>query len=348
MPFFTALLGFLFLKEKISVNVWIAIVIATIGIIIIAFGNTEKNSLIGLIFGMTSSIGFSIFSVTLRWRKETPKFTTVAIAGFFCVFIASIFILLNDTSFYSTSYNGSLFSLHGTIVCMGLILYSIGSKAIPAAELTLLSLTEVIGGIFWVWLPLFGINEIPSTNTIIGGFFLFMSIIYYSLTIKTNRRFIALGNTQKSSLLGIIFGMISSIGFSVFSVTLRWRKETPKFTTVAFSGFFCFTVAATVILTNDMVFLSTSYNGALFSLHGTLVCIGLILYSIGSKAIPAAELTLLSLMEVIGGIFWVWIPILGINEIPSSNTIIGGFFLFMSIIYYSLTIKTNRRFIALN
>jgi len=192
MPFFTALLGFLFLKEEISINVWIAILIATIGIIIIALGNTEKNSLIGLIFGMSSSIGFSVFSVTLRWRKETPKFTTVAIAGLFCVFIATIFIILNKSSFLSTSYNGSLFSLHGTIVCMGLILYSIGSKAIPAAELTLLSLTEVIGGIFWVWLPLFGINEIPSTNTIIGGFFLFMSIIYYSLTIKTNRRFIAL------------------------------------------------------------------------------------------------------------------------------------------------------------
>ena len=192
MPFFTALLGFLFLKERISINVWVAIMIATIGIIIIALGNTEKNSLIGLIFGMTSSIGFSIFSVTLRWRKETPKFTTVAIAGFFCVFIATIFIILNESSFFSTGYNESLFSLHGTIVCMGLILYSIGSKAIPAAELTLLSLTEVIGGIFWVWVHFLGVNEIPSTNTIIGGFFLFMSIIYYSLTIKTNRRFIAL------------------------------------------------------------------------------------------------------------------------------------------------------------
>jgi len=192
MPFFTALLGFLFLKEKISFNVWIAIIIATIGIIIIALGNTEKNSLIGLIFGMTSSIGFSVFSVTLRWRKETPKFTTVAIAGLFCVCVALTFIAINDSTILSTSYNGALFSLHGTIVCMGLILYSIGSKAIPAAELTLLSLTEVIGGIFWVWLPLFGINEVPTTNTIIGGFFLFMSIIYYSLTIKTNRRFIAL------------------------------------------------------------------------------------------------------------------------------------------------------------
>ena len=192
MPFFTALLGFLFLKEKISLNVWIAILIATLGIIIIAFGNTEKNSLLGLIFGMTSSIGFSVFSVSLRWRKETPKFTTVAFAGFFCVALSTIFILSNGLNFFSSSYNGVMFSLHGSLVCMGLILYSIGSKAIPAAELTLLSLTEVIGGIFWIWLPLFGVNEIPSTNTVIGGFFLFMSIIYYSLTIKTNRRFIAL------------------------------------------------------------------------------------------------------------------------------------------------------------
>tara|TARA_B100000780_G_scaffold120010_1_gene84104 strand:- start:240 stop:1145 length:906 start_codon:yes stop_codon:yes gene_type:complete len=192
MPFFTALLGFLFLKEKISINVWVAIIIATIGIIIIALGNTQKSSLLGIVFGMVSSIGFSVFSVTLRWKKETPKFTTVAFAGFFCFTVAAIVISTKDMVFLSTSYNSTLFSLHGTLVCMGLILYSIGSKAIPAAELTLLSLTEVIGGIFWVWVPILGINEIPSTNTIIGGFFLFLSIIYYSLTIKTNRRFIAL------------------------------------------------------------------------------------------------------------------------------------------------------------
>ena len=192
MPFFTALLAFLFLKEKISLNVWVSIIIASVGIGIMAIGNTSDTSLIGFVFGITSSVGFSVFSVSLRWRKETPKFTTTAFAGLFCVVFASIMILSKDLVFFSSSYNSSLFSLHGTLVCLGLILYSIGSKAIPAAELTLLSLTEVIGGIFWVWLPLFGINEIPSTNTIIGGFFLFMSIIYYSLIIKTNRRFIAL------------------------------------------------------------------------------------------------------------------------------------------------------------
>ena len=192
MPFFTAILAYLFLKEKISINVWVSIFLATVGIIIMAFGNTEKNSLLGFIFGLTSSIGFSVFSVTLRWRKETPKFTTVAVAGLFCFILATSVILITNQPFFSTSYNSSMFSLHGTLVCLGLILYSIGSKAIPAAELTLLSLTEVIGGIFWVWLPLFGINEIPSTNTIVGGFFLFVSLIYYSLIMRWNKRYIAL------------------------------------------------------------------------------------------------------------------------------------------------------------
>ena len=192
MPFFTALLAFLFLKEKITTNVWVSIIIATVGILIMAIGNDEKNSLTGFIFGITSSIGFSIFSVTLRWRKETPKFTTVAVAGLFCFIIAAIMILVKNESFFATSYNSAMFSLHGTLVCLGLILYSIGSKAIPAAELTLLSLTEVIGGIFWVWLPLFGIHEVPSTNTIVGGFFLFISLVYYSLIMRWNKRYIAL------------------------------------------------------------------------------------------------------------------------------------------------------------
>ena len=192
MPFITALLGFMFLKEQISINVWVAIGIAAIGILIMAIDNTGKNTILGLVFGMVSSIGFSVFSVTLRWRKDTPKFTTVAIAGIFCALVSAFMLTINDLSFLSSGKNHALFATHGTLVCLGLILYSIGSKHIPAAELTLLSLTEVIGGIFWVWLPILGINEIPSQSTIIGGFLIFISIIYYSLIIRTNRRFIGL------------------------------------------------------------------------------------------------------------------------------------------------------------
>ena len=192
MPFITALLGFLFLKEQISLNVWIAIFVATIGIIIMSIGNSEKNSAFGLILGLVSAVGFSVFSVSLRWRKETPKFTTVAIAGLVCFLVSLTVIYFKGLNFLSSGKNESLFAVHGTLVCLGMILYAIASKNIPAAELTLLSLTEIIGGVFWVWLPWLGINEIPTTNTIIGGFLIFLSIFYYSLIIKTNRRFIAL------------------------------------------------------------------------------------------------------------------------------------------------------------
>ena len=192
MPFITALLGFLFLKEKISISVWISIIVAASGIIIIALGNKNPGSLGGLLFGLMSALGFSIFSVSLRWEKKTPKFTTVSLAGLICFIISALFIINKDLSFLSTSKNQGLFATHGALVCIGLILYSLGSKNIPAAELTLLSLTEIIGGIFWVWLPWLGINEIPSNNTIIGGFLIFISIFYYSFTIQTNKRYIGL------------------------------------------------------------------------------------------------------------------------------------------------------------
>ena len=52
--------------------------------------------------------------------------------------------------------------------------------------------------------------------------------------------------------------------------------------------------------------------------------------------------------EVIGGIFWVWVPVLGINEVPDTNTIVGGFFIFISLVYYSLVMRWNKRYIALN
>jgi RarD protein len=192
MPFITALLGFLFLKEKIRPSVWVAIFVASIGVAIMAFDSVSIGSLNGLIYGLASALGFSIFSVSLRWKKETPKFTTVAVAGLFCCLFSIAVLIQKDLNFLSSSKNQGLFALHGTLVCLGLILYSIGSKNLPAAELTLLSLTEVIGGIFWVWIPILGINEIPTNNTIIGGFLIFMAIIYYSLVIKNNRRFIGL------------------------------------------------------------------------------------------------------------------------------------------------------------
>ena len=192
MPFMTAILGNIFLKEKVSLTTMIAIIIAAIGIFFMAFNSNKIGTLFGLLLGLVSSLGFSIGSITLRWNKRTPTFTTVALAGLFCAIVSFVVLIFNESNFFTSLRNSSLSTLHGALVCSGLILYTIGSKNLPAADLTLLSLTEVLGGIFWVWLPIFGINEIPSTNTIIGGSIITFALMFYSLNTKRNRRFVGL------------------------------------------------------------------------------------------------------------------------------------------------------------
>ena len=183
-PFVAAILAYIFLKEKISKTTLIAITVAAAGIIFMSLDSKGEGTLFGLINGLLSSLGFAGFTVSLRWRKNTPKFTTVAIAGIFCSAVAILVLLFNDNNILISLKNSSLSALHGFLVCTGLILFSMKSRYLPATDLTLLSLTEVLGGIFWVWLPWFGINEVPSVNTLIGGAIIIFAIIFYGYNTK--------------------------------------------------------------------------------------------------------------------------------------------------------------------
>jgi len=183
-PFVAAILAYIFLKEKISKTTFIAITVAAAGIIFMSLDSKGEGTLFGLINGLLSSLGFAGFTVSLRWRKNTPKFTTVAIAGIFCSAVAILVLLFNDNNILISLKNSSLSALHGFLVCTGLILFSMKSRYLPATDLTLLSLTEVLGGIFWVWLPWFGINEVPSVNTLIGGAIIIFAIIFYGYNTK--------------------------------------------------------------------------------------------------------------------------------------------------------------------
>lgn len=50
---------------------------------------------------------------------------------------------------------------------------TLGSKSVPAVELTLLSMAEVLLGPVWVWIFL---GETAARNTLIGGFLLLAAI----------------------------------------------------------------------------------------------------------------------------------------------------------------------------
>ena len=69
-------------------------------------------------------------------------------------------------------------------VGIGLILYTAGSKTVPAAELTLLSLCEVLLAPIWVWIFL---GEGATRLTFIGGFILLIAIILNSIFLIIKR-----------------------------------------------------------------------------------------------------------------------------------------------------------------
>ena len=102
MPFMPAILGYIFLKEKVSRTTLIAIIVAAVGIVFMAFNSREIGTLFGLVVGLLSALGFSFFSVSLRWRKNTPTFTTVAVAGLFCGTFSFLVLIFNDTDFFTT------------------------------------------------------------------------------------------------------------------------------------------------------------------------------------------------------------------------------------------------------
>jgi len=58
MPFITAILGYIFLKEKVSFTTLTAIIIAAVGVIFMAYSSNKLGTLFGLMLGLIISFRF--------------------------------------------------------------------------------------------------------------------------------------------------------------------------------------------------------------------------------------------------------------------------------------------------
>ena len=103
------------------------------------------------------------------------------ISGVVCALFSVIMIFIFAAELSMPLQNIFLSILHGSFVASGLILLSIGAKYLPAAEFMLLSLTEVVGGVLWCWIPFFGVNEVPQVYTMVGGLIIIFSIAFHAI-----------------------------------------------------------------------------------------------------------------------------------------------------------------------
>jgi len=173
-PFMTAILGQVVLGEKVRRQTWFAIIVAIIGIVIMVADKFGGAAIYGNLAAIASAFGFAVFTITLRRGKTTDMMPVVFLSGLFGMVIMAVICLLTSLTFAVPLNDiGIAMSMGVFQVGAGLVLYTIGSRTVPAAELTLLSLAEVVLGPFWVWLFL---GEILTINTIIGGMVLLVAI----------------------------------------------------------------------------------------------------------------------------------------------------------------------------
>ena len=166
-PFIAAILGLILLRERVRPETWGAMVVGVIGIFVMVREGLETGALAGNIAALLSALGFATFTVTLRWRRVSDTMPSVILGAVFSLITGAVVALafgqplavpVSDAAWAMAMGAGTLTG--------GMILYAMGSKVIPAAEMALLSNIEVVLSPIIVWAFL---GETASANTFIGG-----------------------------------------------------------------------------------------------------------------------------------------------------------------------------------
>jgi drug/metabolite transporter (DMT)-like permease len=173
-PFLAAVLGWVILRESVRKATWVAMVFAMIGIAFMVLNGISAGRMWGNISAIISATGFAIFTIALRWGKLEDMLPAVFLAGVFAIIVSAIVCQFGGYGFDIPAQDVAIaLSLGVFQVGVGLAVYTIGSKVVPAAELALLSMTEVLLGPLWVWLF---IGETASFFTLVGGSILMLAI----------------------------------------------------------------------------------------------------------------------------------------------------------------------------
>lgn len=184
-PFVAALLGWLLLRETVRPSTWVGIAIAVFGMYLMVRDGLDSGALVGNAAALLSAVGFGAFSVALRWGRVGDMLPAVLLGSIFSIILAAGVILARGEPILVSAHDaGFALAIGFFVVALGLVMFTFGSKVVRAAELTLLSLVEVLLGPLWVWVFL---GETASRNTLIGGAVLLAGVLVNGLVGTTRK-----------------------------------------------------------------------------------------------------------------------------------------------------------------
>ena len=176
IPFFTAALARIFIKERLKRATLITMCVASVGILIMLGEGLGLGSWYGNLMALVTALSFATYAVIVR-RKQGIDMLPAVLVSAILIAIVSIIVRIDALAI---SLNDLLlcFLWGGVLAGLSNWMFVTAMRHLAAAEITLLMLLEFALGPIWVW---WFVNEVPSTWTLVGGSLVLASVAVRAL-----------------------------------------------------------------------------------------------------------------------------------------------------------------------
>ena len=169
-PVLAALLARVTLGEPITRRTALAMALALVGVTVM-LGAPGEGSLAGDALAFLAALAFAVMVVITRWRHDVSMAPATCLSQ---VVLLVAFLPFATPGDIAAGDLGWLATLGIGQIGLGFALLTVGARLIPAAQVGLITLLEVVLGPLWVWLAL---DETPSTLTLVGGAIVIVAIV---------------------------------------------------------------------------------------------------------------------------------------------------------------------------
>jgi drug/metabolite transporter (DMT)-like permease len=184
-PLLTALLGRLVLGERVRPVTWLAMAVALCGIALMVVEGLGSGRLAGNVIAFGAAIAFAVMVVAIRRAKSVDMVPASCLGGVAGAAVAAAMV----GDFGISAHDLGLALLLGSAqLGAGFLLITLGTRRVPAAEVPLLALTEVVLAPIWVWL---WVSEVPGHLTLLGGAVVLAAVLVQAIVRLRRERGLA-------------------------------------------------------------------------------------------------------------------------------------------------------------
>jgi drug/metabolite transporter (DMT)-like permease len=173
-PILAAALGYVVLREPVTTRTMLAMGLAVVGVAVMV-GGPGKPSGLGTGLAFVSGVSFAVALVLARRGRDVSLVPALCLSQAFALLAFAPFARPGQIG---GSDLGLLLLLGFGQSTLGLIFLALGARLIPAAEVALISLLEIVLGPLWVWIAR---SERPGAGTIAGGVVILAAVTIQSL-----------------------------------------------------------------------------------------------------------------------------------------------------------------------